>query len=206
MIVPELTVVFSQESITQDDQRSELRWEVESHDGGNTAALYFENVVIGGNWEIVAIELEAHIRETVTLGTVDCVLTRPALLCTDLSVEHLSVISWHCNQRCTSVNNSTGALKFSLIFAKLDAVQLYLPVSLATNWKLDEFALVMALIDSTESGNRVCFATESKVEGEDWFIEETLLDHVVERWNHSINGDCVVSETHDTIELSKGES
>ncbi len=65
-----------------------------------------------------------------------------------------------------------------------------LPIGLSSNWNLVHFARVVALVDATESCHRflVCI---TEVEREQVFVEETLVNHVVEGRRNVINADAV---------------
>lgn len=80
------TVPLAQESVTQNGQRTHRLGEIHAHEAANAGALDLQNVVVSGDGEVVAAESESHVRQRVTLLTLDSVLSSERLLGTDLLV------------------------------------------------------------------------------------------------------------------------
>lgn len=100
----------------------------------------------------------------------------------------------------TSVDGGTSVLEFEFFTAKFDLFKLDLPVSLAANGNIVDLASVMAGVDATEN----CFSTIcigiAQSESKDRFVEELLVDHVVEGGCDVVDSNCVIRKTQDAIE------
>lgn len=80
------TVPLAQESVSENGERSDGLREVHSHKGTNAGSLNFQNVVEGGNGEVMSAQGNSKIRKRVTLGTVNRVLAVPRLGSSNLLV------------------------------------------------------------------------------------------------------------------------
>lgn len=76
----------AQESVTENGERAGGLGEVHAHKGRDARALDLEDVVKGGNGEVVASQGKRQVGQTVTLVTVNGVLTVEALLGANLLV------------------------------------------------------------------------------------------------------------------------
>jgi hypothetical protein len=109
------------------------------------------------------------------------------------------------DERCASIQNDTGVVHFGSLVAKCDSIKINLPVGLTPQRNVGELATVLALINTTESSLGLLVGV-AEVEGKDRLVKEALIKHVVERWDDLVDRDGVVSQTHDTVEPSKGKS
>lgn len=154
----------------------------------------------------MAGEGEGEVGQTVTLVALNRVLAVEALLGTDLLVQKLGDGGGKSDQRCTGVKNDTSVVHLSSLLAEGDRIEVDLPVGLAPEGKLDHLASVVALIDATEGSlGLLALVGVAEVEGENRLVQETLLEHVVEGRDYSLDTDSVVAKTHDTIEPAEGK-
>jgi len=166
--------------------------------------LNIQDVVVSGNAEVVTSKVEGHIWEAVTLVAVNGVLAVVALLGTHLLVEELSKRCWEGNERGSGVKDDAGVLQLGSRIAEADRVEVNLPVSLASQGDLDQFAGVVALVGPAEDGLGLGLGI-TEVESENRVIQKTLVDHVVEGRGDLVDGDGVVSQTQDAVESTKGK-
>lgn len=112
------------------------------------------------------------------------------------------------NERSASVQDDTGVLELGNIVAKGNGIKVDLPVGLAAKRNRDQFASVVALVNTTKSGFRVVviLVGVTQVESKLGLIQKLLVQHVVEGGNHLVHRDGVVSKTQDTIKATESES
>lgn len=79
-------VPLAQECVTQDGQGPHGLGEVHAHEAADARARDLQDVVVGADGEVVAGEGEGHVRQRVTLLTLDGVLSGEGLLGTNLLV------------------------------------------------------------------------------------------------------------------------
>lgn len=221
-------VPLAQERVTKNGQRTNGLGEVHSHEAADAGALNLQDVVVGGDGEVVTAQSEGEVRQRITGGAVNGVLasealrgtnlfvpvykisTEPTKLGNDGNLQKLSHGGGQSNERSTSVKDDTGVLHLSDVLAKGKGVELNLPVSLAAEGNIDQLACVVALVHTTEGGLGVItlLVAVAQVESKLGLIQESLVDHVVEGRNHLVDRDGVVSQTQDTIETaeSKGQA
>lgn len=72
-------VPLAEESIAQDDKGTSWLWDVKAHERADAAALNLENVVVGGDCEVVSGQGECQIRQAVALVALNRVLAVVAL-------------------------------------------------------------------------------------------------------------------------------
>lgn len=179
-----------------------------SHEGGDAGALNLEDVVIWGDAEVVASQVEGHVREAVASAAVDAVLPVVTLLGAHLLVEEVGEGGWEGNERGSSVKDDTGLGQLSSLVAEADGVEVNLPVCLASQRNLGQLASIVALINTTKDGFRsslILACGVAQVESEDGFINKTLIDKAVERGNDLVDRDSVVPETQDAVEPAESE-
>lgn len=200
-------VPLAQERVTQDGQGTNGLGEVHAHEAADAGALDLEDVVIGGNGEVVTGQGEGEVGQAVTLVTLDGVLASEALLGTNLLVQELGHGGGQSNERGAGVEDDTGVLELGSVVAEGDGIKVDLPVSLAAEGNVDHLAGVVALVDATESGLGLVtlLVGVAQVEGEDGLVQETLVQRVVEGRDHLVDGDGVEAQTQDTVEAAKGE-
>lgn len=80
------TVPLAQEGVAQDGQRACRSREVHAHEGADAGALHLQDVIVGGDAEVVTSQVEGEVRQTVPLRAVNRVLPGPALLSTNFTV------------------------------------------------------------------------------------------------------------------------
>jgi hypothetical protein len=200
-------VPSSQESIAKDGQGAHGLGEVHAHDGGDTAALDLQDVVVRADGEVIAAQREGDIGELVTDSAVDSVLAVVALLGTNLGVEELGDVAGESDQGSTGVQNDTSVLKLGGIFAERDGVEINLPVGLAAQGDLGDLAGVVVLVNTTEDNLGVVSTVGiAQVEGEYLVVQKLLVDHLVERRDNAVDRDSVVAETQNAVKPAKGES
>ena len=195
-----------EEGVTEDSKRTNGLGEVHAEESRDTRSLNLEDVVVGTDGEVVAGQGEGEVGQTVTLVALNGVLTVVRLLSTNLFVQELGDSGRKGNEGCSGVKDDTSVVHLSGLLAEGDGIKVDLPVGLAPQWDLGELARVVALIDTTESGNGLLtLVGVAEVEGEDGLVQQTLIEHVVEGRNDLVDGDGVVAKTHDTVEAAKGK-
>jgi hypothetical protein len=201
-------VVFPEESVTEDNKGTSRLRDVEAHEGADAAALDLKDVVVGADGEVVAGKGEGEVREGVTLLALNAVLAVVTLLGTNLFVEQLSKSGGKGNEGSAGVKDGTGVVQRSRLVTEGDLIEVDLPVGLAAEGNLGQLASVVVLVDTTEQGLALSalIVGVAEVEAEHGLVEQTLVDHAVERRDNAVHGDGVVAETHDTVEAAEGES
>jgi len=179
-------VVSSQECITQYGEGPYGLREVHTHEGANTRTLNFKNVVIGSDGEVVTSKGEGEIWERVALLAFNAVLSIESLLGSNFLVQELSQGGWERNERSSGVDNSSSVLELSSRLSKGYGLEFDLPVSLSADGELNEFALIMGLIDTTENSLTLIILI-AEVEGKNRLIKKTLIDHLVEGRNDVVD-------------------
>lgn len=198
-------VVLAEESITEDSQGTNRSGHIHTHKGRQAAARSLQDVVLGAEGKVVASKRERYFLEARLLAAVDGELTVPALLGTDLSVQHLSELAGESDERGTGVEDNTVALKVRNIIAIANGIEVHLPVGLAAERDLGDLASVLLIVD-TAKHNLGLAVLVSEIEREDGLINELLLNHLVERRGDAIHSDPRVAETENAIKATKGES
>ena len=134
-------------------------------------------------------------------------MTVESLLGTNLLVQKLSKGRWQGDQRSASVENDTSVVEIGGLLAKGDGVEVDFPVCLAAEWNLDQLASVVVAVNTTKGSLRLATVIgAAQVEGKDRFINQLLLNHVVEWWRDVVDRNGVITETQDTIKSTKGKS
>lgn len=111
------------------------------------------------------------------------------------------------NERCTSVKDDTSVVHLGSLLAEGDGIEIDLPVGLAPQGNLGQFAGVVALVNTTKSGlGLLLLVGVAEVEGENRLVQKTLVEHVVERRHDAVDTDGVVAKAHDAVEPAEGES
>ena len=191
-------------------RRGNLRWfwDIHPEKGRNAGALNLKDVVVCGYAEVVSAESESHIWEAVTLLALNSVLSVVALLGTNLLIEKLSEGGWESNEGGSSVKNDTSVVELSSRVTKRNSIEVNLPIGLASQWDLGQLSSEVILVDTTEDSFRLItlIIGVTKVEGENRLVQETLVDHTIERRNDLVDGDGIISETQNTVESAEGES
>lgn len=70
-------VPLAKEGISKNSKRTNRLREVHAHEGADARSLDFQNVVKGGDGEVVSAQGDGEIGERVSLGAVDSVLAVP---------------------------------------------------------------------------------------------------------------------------------
>lgn len=198
-------VPWAEEGVAENGKRADGRREVHAHEGGDTAALDLEDVVVGADGEFVAGKRKCDVGEAVTGGAVDAVLAVVALLGANLLVQELSEIGGEGDERSASVKNDTSVLEVGGLIAEADGVKVDLPVSLAAQRDLGDLASVVVLVDTAKDDLGVILAA-AEVKGKDGLVNELLVDHGVEGRNDTLDSDAVKAETENAVKATEGES
>lgn len=82
-------VPLAEESVSQNREGSDGFREVHTHERADARALNLEDVVVGGDGEVVAGQGQGQVRQRVALVAFDGVLTVPGLRCTNFLVPTL---------------------------------------------------------------------------------------------------------------------
>ena len=136
-----------QECVAEDGKGSDWLREVHAHEGRDAGALNLEDVVVGGNGEVVTGQSEREIGKRPTLRTVNGVLTVVRLLRTNLFVtvillvcqhrcaekdpnlQQLGQSGWQGDERSTGIEYHTGVIKLGSFFTESDSIKFDFPVS-----------------------------------------------------------------------------
>lgn len=122
----------------------------------------------------------------------------PRLLGANVTVDNFGEVGRKGNEGRSGVDRSAGALQLEDLVSELDLLELDLPVSLAADGDVVDVSSVVRLVDTSECRDTL-FGVRAEPEGKDGVVEETLVDHVVERRDDMLDRDRVVSETEDTV-------
>lgn len=200
-------IPLPQECVTKNGERTSWLRDIEAHERTDAAALDLEDVVVGGDAEVVASKSERQVWKRITLGTVDAVLAVEALLGTDLLVEQLSKSAWESDEGSAGVKDDASLVDLGSLVAEGDRIEVNLPVCLPAEWDLDHVAVVVVLVDTTKDALRFGpLLGVAEIEGEHGLIQKTLVNHVVEGGNHLVDRDGVIPKTHNTVETAECES
>lgn len=126
-------------------------------------------------------------------------LSVPRLLGAKLLVDDLGNVGRKSNEGRSSVDGSTGALELERLLAKLDLLELDLPVALAADGDVINLARVVLVVDGAKGGLAL-LGIRAEPESEHGRVEQTLVDHVVERRDDVLDRNRVVGKTEDTVE------
>jgi len=202
-------VPLSEECIAEDCQWAYGLGEVHSHKAGDTRSLDLKNIIVWGNAEVIPAKGEGHVWQTITLLTLNSILSVIALLGTYLLVQELSKSRWKSDKRSSCVKYNTGVLKLGSVIAESNGIKINFPVRLASQWDTGNLASIVVLVDTTESSLRLvtlAIVGIAEVESKHWLIQQTLLDHIVKWRRDLVNRDGIESEAQDAIESTKGKS
>ena len=92
-----------------------------------------------------------------------------------------------------------------LVFTLHVLVDSELPVGLTSDTNVGYVCQVMGRIYSTKGDFSTMFRIVHipvEVETENWFINESLIKHFLERRHDTVDGDSWISQTQNTIELA----
>lgn len=71
---------------------------------------------------------------------------------TNLLVNNIGNVRGKCNQRCSSIDSSSGVLELKDLVSKGELLKLDLPVSLSSDGGVVDLALVVCLVDTSKDG------------------------------------------------------
>ena len=150
---------------------------------------------------------ERQIWKFVTLITLDGVLAVVGLLGTNFPVEKLCQCGRKADEGGAGIEDNPSVVNFSSVIAKRDGIEVDLPVGLAAERDRGQLAGVVVLVDTTKSrlGLVTLIISIAEIESKDRLVEKTLLEHVVEGWDHAVDTNGVVAETQDSIKLPKSK-
>jgi hypothetical protein len=196
-----------EEGVTENGERTNGLREVHSHECRDARALNLEDVVVSTDGEVVASERKGKVGQTIHLVALNRVLSVERLLCADFLVQELGNGGGQSDQRGTGVQDDTSVVHLGSLVTEGDRIEVNLPVSLAPQGKLGELAGVVVLVHATKGClGLAAVVGVSKVEGEDGFVQQALVQHVVDRRDDLVDTDGIVSQAHDAIESAKGKS
>lgn len=200
------SVVLPEEDVTDDPDGAERGRDVKAGERAKARALDVEDVIAALEFIVLSVDDKLERRERGDLLTVDRVLSVPRLGCANLLVQDLGNVRGKGDERCAGVDSSTGVVEIHLFVAKGDLVELDLPVTLTADGGVGNLALVTAVIHTAKDSLATVLLRVTKVESELGLIQKTLVDHLVEGRDDTVDADRVVGETEDTVKLAKGES
>ena len=122
-----------------------------------------------------------------------------------LLVQQLGNVTGHDDQTGTRVDSSPSTLQLQSLFTKRDSLELYLPVPLPPQRNVLELALVRILVDPSKDGLTAILFRVTHPEGEDRLVQQSLIDHVVERRRNLVDRDGIIGQSQNPIEFPKGE-
>ena len=155
----------------------------------------------------MASQSETNVLELVTLAAIDAVLPIISLLGTDFCVQELSESGWESDEGCSGIKDDSGVVELGGCVTVRDGVKIDLPVGFASERDLGELAGKVVFVDTAECGDRL-FAVlvgVTEVECKYRFVQQVLVDHIVERWHNLVDADGIIAETHDTVESAESE-
>ena len=170
--------------------------------------MNLKDVIVRSDGEVVTAKGERHIWESVTLFAFNSVLPIVALLSTHLLVKKLSKSGWESNEGSSSVEYDTSVVELSSRVTEGNSIEINLPIGLTSQWDGGDLAGVVVLIDTTEDSLRLISLSVvgiAEVEGENGFVQKTLVDHLIEGWDDPVDGDSIISETQDTIKSTESK-
>lgn len=110
------------------------------------------------------------------------------------------------NKGGAGVKDHTSVVHLGSRIPEGDGIQIDFPVGLAPQRDLDELTSVVILVDTTENGlGFLLVIGVTKIEGKYRFVQKTLVEHIVKWGNNAVDTDGVVTQTHDSIEATKGK-
>jgi hypothetical protein len=197
-----------EEGVTENGERTNRLREVHSHECRDARTLNLEDVVVSADGEVVASERKGEVGQTINFIALDRVLSVERLLCANFLVQEFGNGGGQSDERGTSVQDDTSVVHLSGLVTEGDRIEVNLPVSLAPQRNLGELAGVVVLVHATKGylGLGAFVVGVSEVEGEDGFVQQALVQHVVERRDDLVDTDGIVSQAHDAIESAKGKS
>jgi hypothetical protein len=122
-----------------------------------------------------------------------------------LLVQQFGNVAGHDDQTRTGVDSSPSSLQLQSLFTKRDSLELYLPVPLPPQRDVLELALVRILVDPSKDGLTAILFRVTHPEREDGLIQQSLIDHVVERRRNLVDRDGIIGQSQNPIEFPKGE-
>ena len=102
------------------------------------------------------------------------------------------------NQRRAGINGSTDVVQLNSLLAEGDCVQFNFPGKLAAKRKLHHLSGVMVLVDAAQcdlSFVALTVLTVAKIKGEEWCMQQALVEHIIERRDHVIDSNSVKTHT-----------
>jgi len=139
-------------------------------------------------------EVEAAQRPTDLIGTYAYSLLRISAISDGMTIKEVPV------SMAAPVPSSSSSCSPKVILSSSSSQYPFLRIGMY--W----ISGIRSLIDPAKGAFASILFGRSETEREDWFVDETLSKHVVERRDHGIDGDGIVRHAHDTIEFAEGES
>lgn len=124
-----------------------------------------------------------------------------------MNLQKVSQSRGQSDERSASVQNGTSVIQLSNVVTQRNGVEVNLPVGLTAEGDGGQLALVVVLVNTTKGSHRAVaiLVGIAKVESKHGLINLLLVHHVVERRDYLVDGDGVIAQTQDTVELTEDE-
>jgi len=142
--------VLPQENVTDDPEVATREVEVHSGECADALIAEIENIVGASDRVRVATEDKGEVGELWDLIAGNSVLSVPGAGSSNLGVDHLRDGGGQNNEGCSGINGGTSVLKFKLIIAECDGLELNLPVCFTAERDVGDVAGVVAGVDASE--------------------------------------------------------
>ena len=112
-----------------------------------------------------------------------------------LLVQQLGDIAGHDDQTGTRIDGRAGTLQLERLVAKRDLFELDLPVSLSPERDVIQLALERVLVDPSKDALAAVLFGRTEPEGEDGFVQQFLIDHVVKGGRDLVDGEVIIGQS-----------
>eukprot|EP00916_Digyalum_oweni_P022447 GHVL01037209.1.p2 GENE.GHVL01037209.1~~GHVL01037209.1.p2 ORF type:complete len:328 (-),score=26.81 GHVL01037209.1:337-1320(-) len=207
-----LGVIWADENISQNPQRSHRGWDIETDKSteadGLTEFRDGKHVLSTSQCKLFAAQGKCDHRQGRNLAAVNSVLSCSQRRGSDGLVESGDLRGGSSDERGTGVSDGLAASLAELLRSShRHTVHLDLPVPLFGDWQVGEVARVFLGVTASQDqlSSLRCLGVSVKVEGESWLGDQALRYSVVERGHDSVHRDGLVAQSQDSVKLRGNE-
>jgi len=205
------SVVWADEDVTEDPQRSHGLGDVQSHEARKANALTSlvdaKDVIGRLEGEGFATDDEIDVRHSGQAIAVDHVFSMGQGCRSDLGLQLGDFLERSGDEGSAGIGDGLASALAERRTADLHSVHFELPISAASHGHVGEVAVVARGVGSAEDDltSFVRGRVAAEVKGEDGRRHQILSHHVVEDGRNAVDGDCIESHAKNAVEFSRDE-
>lgn len=194
----EMSVISSDEDVTENDGVSEIAGEIHTSDTEQARVTVLDDIVAGRDFVVISAQSDLECGVLFSVGAVQ--LGREA------SGDFVEPFLGADDKGSSGVDDGHHVVLVEGLAAHFNSVHIDDPVGVVNQRNVGEGGGVEGRVNTAQNeGGAVGASSGAQEEGEGRILDESLLDHVLEGSGGEIGGDVLESHTEDTVELSSDE-